>query len=166
MNEHLTGQLQEVLTQSRKLAVLDRKSSKLYEKEQTFWTSDSASMKDKARLGQALGLDYMLLGEVLHIGPEAGKEASLTGESQNVLEVRYQLVEVATRQIKWINTVKQPLKLQKLNEASKDMAQQIRDELLEQLYPDSVKAEPSQSVEVNEKSESKVIIPEAGGVIL
>lgn len=60
----VTRHVQEQLVQSRRFAVLDREHEQEYEAEKSLWQSDDVSIAEKARLGQVLGLDYIVVGSI------------------------------------------------------------------------------------------------------
>ncbi|MRI33991.1 hypothetical protein EOPP23_13425 [Endozoicomonas sp. OPT23] len=153
--------LQEYLTQSRRFAVLDREHSQAYQKEKALWAGDDTPLDEKARIGQVLGLDYMIVGKIVHAGTRRWQETvAMTGESENKAQtsskVRYQLIEVATRQIKWSGTVSQSLSGNYISLAAKKTAEQISGELLENIYPLRVVGQQDKTVVLNQGGKTLV----------
>jgi hypothetical protein len=90
--------------------VLDREHVNAYAEETKLITSDAAPLTEKVRVGQVLGADYLVMGRLrdFSISPDK-KVIEITGEVQNnelvVTDLYYQVVAVATRQIKWANSI-------------------------------------------------------------
>ena len=103
---NLTRELEDLFTQSRRFAVLDRSGNAAYYKEKAVWESDDTPAKEKAKLGQMLGLDYIVVGEVVSASDRRVTQ-SLTGETKRQAQavVNYQIILVATRQVKWSDTI-------------------------------------------------------------
>lgn len=100
--------LQAALVQSRRFAVLDRQHSEEYEREKALLLSGDTALGEKMRLGQVLGLDYLIVGEVTHFDNSREERVSLTGETEFIedmgTEVSYKVINLATRQVKWQDT--------------------------------------------------------------
>lgn len=138
--EVLNTQLLEQLVQSRRFAILDRQNTQELDKERALWSSEQTPLKEKVKLGQVLGMDYILVGQVRQAGMRRWTETvALTGESEEKAEtnseVSYQLIEVATSQIKWSATVNQNLKGPYITLAARKTADQITEQLLSNIYP-------------------------------
>ena len=109
-SQQLTFQVEELLVQSRRFSILDRTKRAAIEREQALWRSDRTPITEKTRLGQVLGVDYMLFGQVVESNFEQWLDTQpLTGEtkqhSETSVVVRYEMLSVATQQVKWVNTV-------------------------------------------------------------
>ena len=61
----VTREVQDQLVQSRRFAVLDREQERAYQAEKSLWLSNDAAISEKARLGKVLGLDYILVGNIV-----------------------------------------------------------------------------------------------------
>ena len=100
--------LQAALVQSRRFAVLDRQHSEEYEREKALLLSGDTALGEKMRLGQVLGLDYLIVGEVTHFDHSREEQVSLTGETEFIedmgTDVSYKIINLATRQVKWQDT--------------------------------------------------------------
>ena len=104
-NGTLTDALQRTIVSSRRFSVLDRQHNEAYEKEAQLLMSGQASAQEKIRLGQVMGLDYLVIGE-LHQQDTAltpvQYQHSLTGETMGRVAtgyVEYSIILLATRQI-------------------------------------------------------------------
>lgn len=93
------------LTQTNKFNVLDREYMQEFAQERNFLLSGDASMEEMAKLGEALGVDYMLVGTINRAGivrkqtfsPAIGRP---TSEYEANFSFEYRLIVGPTRQIK------------------------------------------------------------------
>ena len=137
----VTRQIQEQLVQSRRFAVLDRKHEREYRAEKSLWQSNDVPVAEKARLGKVLGLDYIVLGSIEKAGVRRWTtNIELTGEKYNHVRtsatVSYQVIAVATRQIKWSDTVSVTLNnVGSLERAAAATARKLSKELLDNIFP-------------------------------
>ena len=97
-------------SQSRRFAVLDREFVNEILAEKKIITSPDASIKEQAKLGKVLGVDYMIVGTIKDAGFERySREMKLTGQVQSGwyahTMIDYRIILMATRQVKWANTV-------------------------------------------------------------
>lgn len=102
--------LKAYFVQARRFSVLDRSENTQYAKEMALATGQSAALTERVRFGQMLGADFMLTGKVRAI-KEVRKLADPV--TNNIMtrevfsaDVTFSLIEIATRQILWTNTVK------------------------------------------------------------
>jgi len=97
--------LQTLLVQSRRFAILDRENNALYQKEKRLLLSGDTALEEKMRLGQVLGLDYIVTGDVKAMTDNSVSKVTLTGEQESHFSqtsiINYQVINLATRQIKW-----------------------------------------------------------------
>ena len=137
----VTRQVQEQLVQSRRFAVLDRQHEQAYQAEKSLWQSDDVPVAEKARLGQVLGLDYIVVGSIDKAKVHRWTTSvGLTGEKEShvrtTAQVRYQVIAVPTRQVKWSDTVSVTLNnVGSLERAAQATARKLSAELLENIYP-------------------------------
>jgi TolB-like protein len=93
------------LTQTNKFAVLDREYVQEFARERNIMLSEDASVEETAKLGQVLGVDYMLVGIITRAGiakrevfsPIIGRPIS---EYEADFSFEYRLIVGPTRQIK------------------------------------------------------------------
>ena len=147
LQERFRARIEELLTQGRRFAVLDRRSLEIYEQEKRLLESADVDPSEGARLGKVLGADYLLYGTVDRIEvTEERKTIALTGESRTdvsaAVRVRFSVLAVATRQVKWSSSlelqrdVKEELRPEQVAERLLDgLALHIVDELTENIYP-------------------------------
>lgn len=138
--KQVTRQVQDQLVQSRRFAVLDRENEKAYQTEKSLWMSEDVPISEKARMGKVLGLDYILVGNIEKAKVSRWTTSiALTGEKQNhvrtVASVRYQIITVATRQVKWSDTVSVTLNSGSLDQAANVVSSRIAGEALNNIYP-------------------------------
>ena len=147
LQERFRARIEELLTQGRRFAVLDRRSLEIYEQEKRLLESADVDPSEGARLGKVLGADYLLYGTVDRIEvTEDRKTIALTGESRTdvtaAVRVRFSVLAVATRQVKWSSSlelqhdVKEELRPEQAAERLLDeLALHIVDELTENIFP-------------------------------
>lgn len=98
--------------QSRRFAVLTRSDMSALEAEKRFITYNSP-VEEMARLGQSLGLDYVVVGTIsgLEVSPLQTYTIAVSGNAgyyieRASIEVDYRIVVVATSQIKWADKIR------------------------------------------------------------
>ncbi|MCL6271270.1 CsgG/HfaB family protein [Sansalvadorimonas sp. 2012CJ34-2] len=136
----VTKGVQDQLVQSRRFAVLDREHEKEYQAEKSLWQSEDAAISEKARMGKVLGLDYILVGTIEKARANRWiTTVELTGEQEQHVRatatVRYQIIAVATRQVKWADTVSVTLKTDSLQKTADAISKKITAEALGNIYP-------------------------------
>lgn len=102
--------LNNYLVQTRRFTVLDRRYVDEVAAEKKIILSKEASADEMAKLGQVLGTDYLLVGTIEDTKfNTVTKHSKLTGRSrqqqEGYLTVHYRILVMATRQIKWSDTV-------------------------------------------------------------
>lgn len=97
--------LQTLLVQSRRFAILDREHNSLYQQEKNLLLSSDTPLTEKIHLGRVLGLNYIVTGDVKVNIENFVSRVTLTGESESHFSqtsiINYQVINLATRQIKW-----------------------------------------------------------------
>jgi TolB-like protein len=90
------------IVQARRFRVLDREFNAELDREEARLRSGDAPLTELVRIGQQLGADYVIVGEITHfdLKPEGG--ADLLDEASLVVE--YRVIEPATREVRWANT--------------------------------------------------------------
>lgn len=105
-NQHLTNHL----TQSRRFTVLDREYINEYLTERNIILSNNSSTDEQIKLGEALGADYIVVGKIgqASIGRK-NATIDITGEDSSSysaeIDIDYRIIVLATRQVKWSDTV-------------------------------------------------------------
>ena len=147
------------LTQSNKFNVLDREYMQEFAQERNFLLSGDASVEEMGKLGEALGVDYMLVGTINRAGivrketfsPAIGRTIS---EYEAAFSFEYRLIVGPTRQVKLADVLN--IKLEKTEQLKplvtkwepqdmdyKEMmdnfigmaANQLVEKIIDQLYP-------------------------------
>lgn len=97
-------------TQTRKFCVYDREYVKEYAGEKALLLSSASPMSELNKLGQVLGVDYMIVGSVATLKETATPyKIEFTGDEGTnwtlSAVVSYRIIVMATRQVKWSDTV-------------------------------------------------------------
>ncbi|MHC4728493.1 MAG: CsgG/HfaB family protein [Planctomycetota bacterium] len=106
----LSQQLSAGITGTNKFAVLDREYIDEFAQNRNILISDDSPIEEKARLGQVLGADYMLVGTISNARLQIKTRASRAiGRPIREYEVDYvfdyRLIAAPTRQVKLADTV-------------------------------------------------------------
>ena len=110
--EMLSQTVGESLVGSRRFDVLNRQNEEFFEQEKAFILSEDAAMAEVARLSQASGADYLVIAELVNLGISNNNRETIrmTGEvlvkSSASGSLRLQIIEFATRKVKWSDTQK------------------------------------------------------------
>ena len=114
-------------TQSRRFAVLTRTDNSELSAEKRLLEANSPA-SEMAKLGQTLGLDYMVVGNVkqLYVAPVqtatiAVSGATISGIDRAFIDLDYRIVVVATSQIKWADNLSIELTPQELAQTNRDV---------------------------------------------
>ncbi|MBR0458466.1 MAG: hypothetical protein IJJ26_04455 [Victivallales bacterium] len=114
-------------TQSRRFAVLTRQDNAALKAEKNLLAAEG-SVVEMAKLGQTLGLDYMVLGTVkqLYIAAPQTRTIAVSGNAYTTidrafLELDYRIVVPATSQIKWTDHIIIDLAPQEIAQSGGDM---------------------------------------------
>lgn len=147
LQERFRARIEELLTQGRRFAVLDRRSPEIYEQEKRLLESGDVDPSEGARLGKVVGADYLLYGTVDRIEvTENRKTIALTGETSSEVQatarVRFSVLAVATRQVKWSSSLELQQEVpdesrteQAAERLLDELALHIVDELTENIFP-------------------------------
>jgi len=110
ISRQLSQKLAMALTGTNKFAVLDREYIQEFARERNILLSDDTSLEEKARLGQVLGVDYMLVGTITEARLEKKEKISPAigypiTEYEADFNFEYRLIIGPTRQLKLAETV-------------------------------------------------------------
>ena len=135
----ITDQLRDRITahlvQARRFAVVDRAQDGAYKQEMELITRE-APMAERVRLGQVIGADYLVIGKFRQVAAtRSDRVIELTGEvvtssTTGSAEADYQVIEVATRQIKYASSARIAG-----NAALDAVSARIADEITQSIYP-------------------------------
>lgn len=98
------------LTQSRRFTVLDREYMEEYLREKNIILSADTPISELMKIGEVLGVDYLLIGTISEVyqrqTPYFIQVSGETGyEYSSAFFADYRIVVMATRQIKWADSV-------------------------------------------------------------
>jgi len=99
--------VEKALVDSRRFDILDRDDRDLYDQEKLFIQGDDAARAEIARLGNAVGADYLVIAELHDLAVMNNQQETirLTGEvlvrSSFSGKLRMQVVEFSSRKVKW-----------------------------------------------------------------
>lgn len=123
------------LVQARRFAVVDRAQDGAYAQEARLLSGDNVPMAERARLGQVIGADYVVTGKFRQTaGSSSSRVLDLTGEvitssTAGSAEADYQVIEIATRQVKYAGSMR-------ISGGDTDrVAAGIADEITQAIYP-------------------------------
>ncbi|QSX37196.1 CsgG/HfaB family protein [Shewanella sedimentimangrovi] len=152
--EQFSQYLQTQLVQSRRFAVLDRERNSEFVKERNLLLSSETARSEKIRLGQVLGMDYLVLGSVDVDGASYTNTLSLTGEQQTAeygeVKVSYQLINIATRQIKWQDDAIIALDSADADSLNAGAAEEVARTIIEAIYPIKVLSQSGNQLVLNQ----------------
>lgn len=125
------------MTQTRKFTVLDREYMETFLREKRLILSADAPVSEQMIIGEVLGVDYLLMGAISKADYEQiPYTIQATGErgydSKATFMADYRIVVMATRQIKWSDSVAMTLENTQIEEmVANSAAGQVRQALLE-----------------------------------
>ena len=158
MSMKLSQQLSAMLTQTNKFAVLDREYIDEFAREKNILISDDSPVLEKARLGQVIGADYMIVGTISNAQLKIKERTSRAiGRRIRKYEVDYvfdyRLIAAPTRRVKLADTVNIALEedqvkvlvkrwrpqdldyREMVDNLTKMVAKEVVDNIIDQLYP-------------------------------
>jgi curli biogenesis system outer membrane secretion channel CsgG len=158
MSLKLSQQLSAMLTQTNKFAVLDREYINEFAQNRNILISEDSPIEEKARLGEVLGADYMIVGTISNARLQIKERLSRAiGRPIREYEVDYvfdyRLIVAPTRQVKLADTVNIALEEDQVKELVKEWepedldyremvdnltaraAKQVVDSIIDRLYP-------------------------------
>jgi hypothetical protein len=158
MSLKLSQQLSAGITQTNKFAVLDREYIDEFAQNRNILISDDSPIEEKARLGQVLGADYMIVGTISNAGLKIKERSSRAiGRAIREYEVDYvfdyRLIVAPTRQVKLADTVNIALEedqvrvlvkrwrpedldyREMVDNLTARVAKQVIDSIIDRLYP-------------------------------
>jgi hypothetical protein len=108
----LKDSIEQALTASRRFDVLNRDDQSYFDQEKAFITSSDAGKAEVARLGQAIGSDYLVIIKFpnLSISNDVRETIRMTGEvlvqSSVSGAVKIEVIEFSSRKLKWSGSEK------------------------------------------------------------
>ena len=137
---NFTRQLENYLTQSRRFAMLDRGFLAEQSRELAFVSTEGVKIEELARFGNRVGTDYIIVGEVedAHI---LSKERTMKTSDKSFLvttafgRVSYKIIDVASTQIKFSETVENSVSGDALAKAAHSLAYTAGETIVNAIYP-------------------------------
>ncbi|MDF1875240.1 hypothetical protein JHD48_05805 [Sulfurimonas sp. SAG-AH-194-I05] len=143
---NLAQELTNTLTQTRKFSVLDRANQRAYASEKQLILSPNAHKDEILKLAQVLGADYLVVSTIKELKiTNTKKMIRSIGREVSSLKayatVNYQILTMATRQIKWSNTMDFEFKPKGKSDQQifyntlRKISQDLTNEIIENIYP-------------------------------
>lgn len=162
-SQRMTQELVSSITKTRKFTVLDREANSAYRNEKSVIASRDASKEELLKLGQVLGADYLLVSNLteLSVSKDSGTSAiaaNMSDSYKGYATVQYRIIAMATRQIKWSNTMSLEFEPngnsyeQVYLDSLKILSQKITTELMENIYPIKIVDTSSGKITINQGS--------------
>ena len=132
--------LQDYLTQTRKFAMLDREFLNEQSGELALITSGGFQTAELARIGNRVGTDYLIVGEVESARSETQKRVMTTTGQEIVTQkamgrVSYRIIDVATTQIKFSDSASGMVASNSLGDAARKAASDAGEKILNAIFP-------------------------------
>jgi len=111
VEEEFRNKLIDQFTQSRRVNVLDREFKDEFSTEKAIWMSGDANVNERAKLGNVLGVDYLVVGNLRKLSSRKKSTVlELTGETlshySGSAQLDYKIILAASRQVKWSDTIR------------------------------------------------------------
>ena len=159
LEETITSQLENFLTQTRRFALIDRSFLKEQTKELNLIASGaSASMSTEeiSRLGNRLGTDYLIVGRIEKANSILSKKKSKVSDTikKNLVssaKVTIRIIDVATSQIKFADTYEKNIN-SSIERLAEELAFEIGEIVLTSIYP----------IRILNASSSQVVLGQGG----
>jgi hypothetical protein len=128
------------LTQSRRFTVLDREYTEAFINERNLVLSADAPLSEQMKVGEALGVDYLLLGTISELNSKTSSHYikaldETTYSSSTYFKADFRIMVMATRQIKWSDTVKITTHQIDVDAILEQAAKKIIHSSLDNIYP-------------------------------
>lgn len=134
--DQLHDRISASLVLARKFVVVDRSQDRVYEQEMALLRSNDVPLAERVRTGQVIGADYVVIGKLRQTaGTRSDRTIQLTGEvvtstTEGSAEVDYQVIEIATRQVKFAGSARFGG-----GDAVDRIGARIADEITQAIYP-------------------------------
>jgi len=148
-------ELENLLTQSRKFAMLDRSFLADQQQELDLVASGGSPTQELARLGQRAGTDYLIVGEVTEAAKSSKKRTlQTTGQEVTIKSasgsVDYRLIDVATSQVKFAETQAGQVDSLSIGGAARMAAKAAAESIINAIYPITVIGFDGQNFNLNQ----------------
>ncbi|MDA0424933.1 hypothetical protein [Stutzerimonas frequens] len=162
----LRNRILDQFTQSRRMNVLDREFGAEFQEEKALWLSDDAALAEKAKTGNVLGADYIVVGNIRNVrSTRHVKTLQLTGETivsySGSAQLDYKIILAASRQVKWSDSInlkfgdgdiRAMLKKYGSSQAgiTAELAEQLAQKALANIYPMRIVAVKGKTIVLNQ----------------
>ncbi len=140
----LDDEIERYLVNSRKFSVLTRRDFGAMNDEFAVIASESSTAADKAKLGQLLGGDYLLVVKVKEAkAVKRSKTIQVSGNVKSWIEgnmsISVRLIDAATGEVKFSNSFSAPARQHKTFQAALgEVSRQAIDDLVQRIYPNRI----------------------------
>lgn len=155
--ERLSAASEAYLTQSRRFAVLDRRSGNAIDKEQNYLRSAEMPIEELVKTNAAVGTDYLVLTVVKDFSSKVEIVTRPNGRQMERLNmpvtVDVRVIDIASRQIKFAQTYNHKGRVatgKTLQLHAYDIAQEIGETIVNAIYPIAVIAAEGKSLTLNQ----------------
>ena len=130
----------DLLTQTRKFAMLDRQFLKDQQKELNFINSPDVPTEEMARLGNKAGTDYIITGVLKDLKKVTNtKKMQSTGKvfknTKYTAELNYRIIDIATSQVKFSDTTSISISSGSVKKLRNLVANKTAETILNAIYP-------------------------------
>ncbi len=130
----------DLLTQTRKFAMLDRQFLKDQQKELNFINSPDVPTEEMARLGNKAGTDYIITGVLKDLKKVTNtKKMQSTGKvfknTSYTAELNYRIIDIATSQVKFSDTTSISISSGSVKKLRNLVANKTAETILNAIYP-------------------------------
>jgi len=157
----LESAIKSALTESRKFAVLDRDWDREYGQEMNLLKSDQVPREERARLGQRLGTDLLLVGTLVDFSFVPASEATRLSQPVARGTFNFSLIDAATGQVKVAKVVNAKLSRLQAKQAgegpqaallklAQEIGRQSADHIIEAAFPLTVVALQDAEIVINQ----------------
>lgn len=148
-------ELENLLTQSRKFAMLDRSFLADQQQELDLIANGGSPTQELARLGQRAGTDYLIVGEVTEAAKSSKKRTlQTTGQEVTIKSasgsVDFRLIDVATSQVKFAETQAGQVDSLSIGGAARMAAKAAAESIINAIYPITVIGFDGQNFNLNQ----------------
>jgi len=141
-SKYFSENLNSYLTQTRKFAMIDRKFSKEVNSELNLLKSGNFKKQEAARLGNQLGTDYLVVGNIVDVKEDIKTIEALGKKiSKKFIKVdlTFRIIDAATGLVKHSGDLKETFfNVDSLNDASKKAADLISINIINAIFPIAV----------------------------
>lgn len=166
VESELRNRILDLFTQSRRMNVVDREFGAEFAAERAIWMGDDAALVERARAGNVVGADYIVVGNLRSARSTRNvRTLQLTGETITTYagsgQLDYKIILAATRQVKWSDSIslnfndaaiRNMLSRHGSSQAgiTSALAEQLVNKALENIYPMRVVAVNGATVVLNQ----------------